>query len=220
MFPEPKELLLIGCSIESVWTPRSKSNTLTPQTNLQTCWPRETSHVINWIIFCVCLTLAISVLQSVLKWFRKEHKKIQVKKESQQNRNQLWIWSRDAAKGLLSCYLLLHQKARWKPDTKVKLLWVLTLRRMMERGDPLWTHSTRTDSLLKTMRRIPFLHRVNDQVRKRKNNPQKMQQKTATNNILYCEECLSLRHWKRLFSWRKLLRQLAFHKKQKITQWI
>ena len=33
----------------------------------------------NGIIFCVCLTWAISVLQSVLKWCRKEHKKNQVK---------------------------------------------------------------------------------------------------------------------------------------------
>ena len=37
MFPEPTELLLIGCSIESIWTPKSKSNTLTPKTNSQTC---------------------------------------------------------------------------------------------------------------------------------------------------------------------------------------
>ena len=30
------ELLLIGYSIESIWTPKSKSNTLTPKTNSQT----------------------------------------------------------------------------------------------------------------------------------------------------------------------------------------
>ena len=34
MFPEPTELFLIGCSIESIWTPRSKSNTLTPKNQL------------------------------------------------------------------------------------------------------------------------------------------------------------------------------------------
>ena len=34
MFPEPTELLLIGCLIESIWTPKSKSNTLTPKTQL------------------------------------------------------------------------------------------------------------------------------------------------------------------------------------------
>ena len=34
MFPEPTELLLIGCLIESIWTPRSKSNTLTPKNQL------------------------------------------------------------------------------------------------------------------------------------------------------------------------------------------
>ena len=34
MFPEPTELLLIGCSIESIWTLKSKSNTLTPKNQL------------------------------------------------------------------------------------------------------------------------------------------------------------------------------------------
>ena len=40
MFPEPTELLLIGCSIKSIWTPKSKSNKLTPKTNSQTCSPK------------------------------------------------------------------------------------------------------------------------------------------------------------------------------------
>ena len=34
---EPTELLLIGCSTESTWTPRSKSNKLIPKTISQTC---------------------------------------------------------------------------------------------------------------------------------------------------------------------------------------
>ena len=93
MFPEPTELLLTGYLIESIWTPKSKSNTLTPKTNSQTYWERETSHVMNGIIFCLCLTLAISVLQIVLKWCRKERNKIQVKKELQQSRSRWWIWS-------------------------------------------------------------------------------------------------------------------------------
>ena len=99
------------------------------------------SHLTNVIILCVCLTLAISVLQSVLKWCRKEHKKNQVKKESQQNWDQWWIWSRDAVKGLQPRYLVLHQKAREKPDTKVKILWVRKLRSTIERGDPLYAHT-------------------------------------------------------------------------------
>ena len=66
-------------------------HSLTPQTNSQTCWQREISHVMNGIIFCVCSTLAIWVLPIVLKWCRKERKKMQVKKESQQNRSQWWI---------------------------------------------------------------------------------------------------------------------------------
>ena len=34
MFPELTELHLIGCSIESIWTPKSKSNTLTQKNQL------------------------------------------------------------------------------------------------------------------------------------------------------------------------------------------
>ena len=34
MFPEPTELRWIGYSIESIWTHQSKSNTLTPKTQL------------------------------------------------------------------------------------------------------------------------------------------------------------------------------------------
>ena len=48
-------------------TPKSRSNTSTPKTNSQTCLPREISHVMNGMIFGVCLPLAISVLQMVLK---------------------------------------------------------------------------------------------------------------------------------------------------------
>ena len=87
------------------------------------CFTRD-----EWNHFCVCLTLAISILQSVLRWCRKEHKKNQVKNESQQSRDQWWIWSREAMKGLHQRYLPLHQKAWWQPDTKVKVLWVRKLR--------------------------------------------------------------------------------------------
>ena len=34
MFPEPTELFLIGCLIELTWTPKSKSSTSTPKTQL------------------------------------------------------------------------------------------------------------------------------------------------------------------------------------------
>ena len=66
-------------------------------------WVKVSRCLVNGIIFCVCLTLAISVLQIVLKWCRKERKKIQVKKDSQQSRSRWRIWSRDAAEGLLMC---------------------------------------------------------------------------------------------------------------------
>ena len=45
--PGPTELRLIRCSIESLWTPKSKANTSTPKTNLSTFLPRKTSHVMD-----------------------------------------------------------------------------------------------------------------------------------------------------------------------------
>ena len=35
---EPPELRWIACLTESIWTPKSKSDMLTPKTNSQTCW--------------------------------------------------------------------------------------------------------------------------------------------------------------------------------------
>ena len=91
----------------------------------------------NGINFCVCSKLAISVLPIVLRWCRKERKKMQVKKESQQNRSLWWFWSRDAAWGILMCLPRLHRKAGWKPDMKVKYLWDRGQRSSQERWD-LW----------------------------------------------------------------------------------
>ena len=84
------------CLTESIWTPRFKSNTLTPRTNSQTCRPREISHVMSGTIFCVYSTVAISAPSTASKRCRKEHKKVQVKKETHQNQGRWWIWYRDA----------------------------------------------------------------------------------------------------------------------------
>ena len=120
MFPEPTSLLLISCLIESIWTARSKSSTLTPRSNSQTCWEREISHVMNGIIFCVCLTSAIPVPSIVLKRCRKEHKKMQVKKESQQSQSRWWIWHRDAAFGDPNVFASTASESPGKPNLKVR----------------------------------------------------------------------------------------------------
>ena len=52
-FLEPTELLLIGCSIELIWIPKSKSNTSRPKTNSQTFLTKgnftrdEWNHLLN-----------------------------------------------------------------------------------------------------------------------------------------------------------------------------
>ena len=49
---------------------------------------KEVAHVTNGIICCACSISGISVLQFVLKQWRKDFNKIQEKNESQQNRDQ------------------------------------------------------------------------------------------------------------------------------------
>ena len=122
MFHEPTEFFLIVCVTELIWTPRFKFGSLTPNTRSQTHWQREISHVMNGTIFCVCSTSAISVPSTVLKRCRKERKKMQVKKESQQNRSRWWIWYHDTVWWIRTCSPRMHQKARGKPDMEVKYL--------------------------------------------------------------------------------------------------
>ena len=49
MDPEPTDLHLIGCLTESTWTPRFKSNMLTPKTHSLTCWLKEVSRVMIFL---------------------------------------------------------------------------------------------------------------------------------------------------------------------------
>ena len=124
MFPEPTETLLIGCLIESSWTPKSKSNTLKPKTNSPTYWPRDISHVRNGIICCVCQISAISVLQFVLKRWQKDYNKIQEKSDSQRNRDQWWA----ILQGRPRTYHPRRQKARAREPMEIKIPGVRKLR--------------------------------------------------------------------------------------------
>ena len=101
MFPEPTELLLIGFR-SNQFGPKNPSYTHGPKNPIRRFVNQGKFHT-RWmdIIFSVCSTLAVSVLQFVLKWCRKERTKIQVEKESQQNRSrQMNFVSRYSAKDL------------------------------------------------------------------------------------------------------------------------
>ena len=67
MFPEPTELLLIGYSIESIWTPKSKSKYIDTKNQLADILTKGNFTRDEWNHLFVYLTLATSVLQSVLK---------------------------------------------------------------------------------------------------------------------------------------------------------
>ena len=131
MFPEPTELLLIGCLTGSIWTSKIQIKYIDTRNQLAD-WPRETSHVIDGIIFCVCSILAISVLQ--------EHKKMQVKKESKQNQTRWWIWSHDTVWGIRTCLPRLHLKTRKTPNLNVRTyLWTRSMCSKQVRGEPYMT---------------------------------------------------------------------------------
>ena len=91
-------------------------DTKTP--NSLTFWPKEISRVTNGIIFCACLTLAISVLQFALLQWQNDFNKIQEKNQSQQNQNLWWISLRGCHR---SCRLELHW-ARGREITENKIL--------------------------------------------------------------------------------------------------
>ena len=83
MFPEPTELLLIGCSIESIWIPKFKSNTLTTKTQLADILTKGNFTRDDWN-HLQCL-FNISHFSSTNC---SEVMSNQVKKESQQSGNQ------------------------------------------------------------------------------------------------------------------------------------
>ena len=130
MFPGLTELRLIGCSIELIWTPKSKSST-SPKTNSLTCWPREISRVMSGIICCACSISAISVLQCALIQWQNDLNKIQEKNESQQSRDLWWI----LLPGRHRSYRLQLQEARWREVMEVKIHGVQLLRKRTDWDD-------------------------------------------------------------------------------------
>ena len=88
MFHGHTELLWIGCLTGSIWTQKSKSVTLTPNTNSQTSWPKGIACVMSGTIFFICSILAVSALfaapkisawLAALRW----QKRIQEQKEGE-----------------------------------------------------------------------------------------------------------------------------------------
>ena len=85
MFPKPTELLLIGCLIELIWTPRSNSF----------LWHQEpTRRHTDKGKFNTCCVEPSFVFVQYQPFYNA--KKIRWRKESQQNQSRWQIWYRDA----------------------------------------------------------------------------------------------------------------------------
>ena len=69
MFPGLTELLLIGCLIELVWTPKIQIKYIDTKNQLAGILTKEISRVMSGIICCACSIFAISVLQfALIQW--------------------------------------------------------------------------------------------------------------------------------------------------------
>ena len=118
MFPDTAELLLIGCSIELIWTLKSKSNTLTPKTNSQTYWPKgiftreEWNHLL--CLFNISHFSSTDCSEVMSKRTQKDSSEERVTAKSKPMMNLVSRCERTHD---------VHQKARGKPDMKVNFLW-------------------------------------------------------------------------------------------------
>ena len=145
MFPQPTELRLIGCSTESMWTTKIQIKYIDTKNQLADILTKGNITRYSWN-HLFCLTLIISVLQSVQKGCRKEHKKDTGEEwVTSKSKPMMNLISRSNERLRQRC-LLLHQKVRWKSETKVRVLWVRKLISTMEQGDPLFA-VTRVTSL-------------------------------------------------------------------------
>ena len=149
MFPEPTELLLIGCSIESIWTKIQikyidTKNQLVDMLTNGNFTRDEWNHLL--CLFNISHFSSIDSLEAMSKRTQEDA----VKKELQQNQSRWWIWSRDTAQGIQMCLPRLHQKAQGKPVMKVNYLWARGVSSNQEPGDLWWAlvHQTTQNGTL------------------------------------------------------------------------
>ena len=77
-FQDSQSCSWLGYLIESIWTPRSKSNTLTPQTNSQTSWPKGNFTRDEWNhLLCLFDISHFSSTNCLEGGWRKSHSKIE-----------------------------------------------------------------------------------------------------------------------------------------------
>ena len=91
MFPEPTELLLIGCLIESTWTPKSKLNIflyIDTKNQLADTLTKGIFTRDEWNHLLCLFNISHFSSAECSEVMSKEHKKNQVKKESQRSQDQ------------------------------------------------------------------------------------------------------------------------------------
>ena len=250
MFPEPTELRLIGCSIESISTPKSKSNTLTPKTQLADMLSKgnftryEWNHL--WCLFNISHSGSTVCSEAMAKRSQQDSGEERVTAKSRPMMNfGLAKQRKDSCRAIFYCIRKPRENQTRKPvvcrdtsheqghyhrfvesthstsysewdddktwssqewkadksmDDRTGQHVVIPQRGGMPQQFIIGDDETELDLSLGSR---SFLDRVNDQVRKNKNDLRWMSQKT-TKNIIWYGECSCLQHCKHLYSWERI----------------
>ena len=226
MFPEPIELLLIGYSIESILTPRSKSKKNDTKNQFADMLTMGKIHTWrNGIIFCVCLTSAIfsSAECSEVMSKRKQKESMWRKSNSKVETNDEFDRAKQR-KGSISEILYCFTKTDENQTRKSKSLSPQaekhdrTVRPVVcsQRAHQFIVENDETESELSLGSRS-FLHKVNGQVRKRQK--QSSIDATEDSEETFCDmgNVYVFNIASVCIHGEELLRQLAFHQKYRIS---
>ena len=134
MFPEPTELLLIGYSIESIWTQKIQIKYIDTKNQLADLLTKGNFTRDEWNhLLCLFNISHFSSTDCSEVMSKRKQKESGEERVTAKSRPMMNLIARSRAH---QRHLLLHQKARWKPNMKVKLLWVRKMRSIIERWDP------------------------------------------------------------------------------------
>ena len=135
MFPELTELLLIGCPIDLSWTPKSKSNTSTPKTQLADILTKGNVTLDEWnhllCLFNISHCSSTNCFEAMSKRTQKDSGEERVTAKSKPMMNLVSRCSVRNPYELAST----TSESRGKPDMKVKYLCARGMSSNQERGD-------------------------------------------------------------------------------------
>ena len=126
-FQDPKSFAWIGCSIESIWTPRSKSNTLTSKKQLADMSNKGNFTRDEWNhLLCLSNISHFSFTECSEVMPKRTQKELGEERVTAKSRPMMNLIARSSERA----------PSALSSTAKVKVLWACKLRSIVERRDP------------------------------------------------------------------------------------